>query len=215
MRSTLGRIGLCALLGAMVAICLFVTASPAFAQGGEPQYFAIRGAKVVPVSGPAMEDATVVVARGVILAVGKDAAIPADAWVIEGKGLTIYPGLVDALTDVGLVTAAPAPSSENAAAAGPARRAEEAARGPEDRPNSTPWRSAAEEVSLADKRIETWRSAGFTTVVSSPKTGFFPGQAAVLDLNGERSGDLVVKAPVAIPVSTKPGSSFGRAFPIR
>ena len=213
MRSTLGRIGLCALLGAMVAICLFVTASPAFAQGGEPQYFAIRGAKVVPVSGPAMEDATVVVARGVILAVGKDAAIPADAWVIEGKGLTIYPGLVDALTDVGLVTAAPAPSSENAAAAGPARRAEEAARGPEDRPNSTPWRSAAEEVSLADKRIETWRSAGFTTVVSSPKAGFFPGQAAVLDLNGERSGDLVVKAPVAIPVSTKPGSSFGRGFP--
>jgi imidazolonepropionase-like amidohydrolase len=213
MRSTLGRIGLCALLGAMVAICLFVTASPAFAQGGEPQYFAIRGAKVVPVSGPAMEDATVVVARGVILAVGKDAAIPADAWVVEGKGLTIYPGLVDALTDVGLVTAAPAPSSENAAAAGPARRAEEAARGPEDRPNSTPWRSAAEEVSLADKRIETWRSAGFTTVVSSPKTGFFPGQAAVLDLNGERSGDLVVKAPVAIPVSTKPGSSFGRGFP--
>ena len=109
MHSTLDRIGLCALLGAMVAVLLFVTISSAFAQGGEPQYFAIRGARVVPVSGPPLEDATVVVARGVILAVGKDAAIPADAWVIEGKGLTIYPGLVDALTDVGLVTA-PAPS---------------------------------------------------------------------------------------------------------
>src|SRR5690349_6165873 len=211
MRFTLDRIGLCALVGAMVAMLLFVTALPAFAQGGEPQYFAIRGAKVVPVSAPPLEDATVVVARGVILAVGKDAAIPADAWVIEGKGLTIYPGLVDALTDVGLVTAAPAPSPE--AGAGPARRAEEPARGPEDRPNSTPWRSAADEVSLADKRIETWRSAGFTTVVSSPKTGFFPGQAAVLDLNGERPGDLVVKAPIAIPISTKPASSFGRGFP--
>jgi imidazolonepropionase-like amidohydrolase len=211
MRSTLDRIGLCALVGAMAAMFLFVTASPAFAQGGEPQYFAIRGARVVPVSGPPLEDATVVVARGVILAVGKDAAIPADAWVIEGKGLTIYPGLVDALTDVGLLTAPPTP--ETTAAAGTARRGEEPARGPEDRPASTPWRSAADEVSLTDKRIETWRNAGFTTVVSSPKTGFFPGQAAVLDLNGERLGDLVVKAPVAIPISTKPASSFGRGFP--
>jgi imidazolonepropionase-like amidohydrolase len=213
MRSTLDRIGLCALIVMMAAIILSIASPAALAQGGEPQYFAIRGAKVVPVSGPPLEDATVVVARGVILAVGKDAAIPADAWVIEGKGLTIYPGLVDALTDVGLATAAPVPSLENAAAPGPARRAEELARGPEDRPNSTPWRSAADEVSLADKRIETWRSAGFTTVVSSPRTGFFPGQAAVLDLNGERPGDLVVKAPVAIPISTKPASSFGRGFP--
>jgi len=213
MRSTLDRIGLCALIAMVAAIFLSVASPVAFAQGGEPQYFAIRGAKVVPVSGPPLEDATVVVARGVILAVGKDAAIPADAWVIDGKGLTIYPGLVDALTDVGLATAAPVPSPENAAAPGLARRAEELARGPEDRPNSTPWRSAADEVSLADKRIETWRSAGFTTVISSPRTGFFPGQAAVLDLNGERPGDLVVKAPVAIPISTKPASSFGRGFP--
>jgi imidazolonepropionase-like amidohydrolase len=213
MRSTLDRIGLCALIAMMAAIFLSLASPAALAQGGEPQYFAIRGAKVVPVSGPPLEDATVVVARGVILAVGKDAAIPADAWVIEGKGLTIYPGLVDALTDVGLATAAPVPSPENAAAPGPARRAEELARGPEDRPNSTPWRSAADEVGLADKRIETWRSAGFTTVVSSPRTGFFPGQAAVLDLNGERPGDMVVKAPVAIPISTKPASSFGRGFP--
>src|SRR4029077_636771 len=89
----------------------------------------------------------------------------------------------------------------------------EAARGPEDRPNSTPWRSAADEVNLTDKRIETWRSAGFTTVVSSPKAGFFPGQAAVLDLGGERAGDLVVKTPVAIPISTKPSGGFGSGFP--
>src|SRR5215475_7458929 len=112
MRTTLDRIGLCA-LAVLTGFFLPAASSAALAQGGEPQYFAIRGAKVVPVSGPPLEDATVVVARGVILAVGKDAAIPADAWVIEGKGLTIYPGLVDALTDVGLATAAPVPSPEN------------------------------------------------------------------------------------------------------
>jgi len=212
MRSTLDRIGLSARIGMMASVLFLASSGPLLAQGGEPQYFAIRGARVVPVSGPPIEDATVVVARGVILAVGKDASIPADAWVIEGKGLTVYPGLVDALTDVGLTAATPTPQPADAAAV-PPRRTGEPARGPEDRPNSATWRSAADEVSLADKRIETWRSAGFTTVISAPKTGFFPGQAAVLDLAGERPGDLVVKAPVAIPVSTKPLAGFGRDFP--
>ena len=50
------------------------------AQGGEPQYFAIRGARVVPVSGPPSDNATVVVSRGIITAVGKDAAVPPEAW---------------------------------------------------------------------------------------------------------------------------------------
>jgi len=208
MRSALERIGFSSLIGLIAGASLLVAAPSCFAQGGEPQYFAIRGARVVPVSGPPMDDATVVVARGVIVAVAKDATIPADAWVIEGKGLTVYPGLVDAFTDVGLPLPPPAPAAE-----GTPRRIGEASRGPEDRPNSTPWRSSAEELSLSDKRIETWRSAGFTTVVSAPKTGFFPGQAAVLDLAGERPGDLVVKSPVAIPVSIRPISGFGSGFP--
>ena len=210
MRSALERIGFSSLIGLIAGASLLVAAPSCFAQGGEPQYFAIRGARVVPVSGPPMDDATVVVARGVIVAVAKDATIPADAWVIEGKGLTVYPGLVDAFTDVGLPLPPPPPAP---AAEGTPRRIGEAPRGPEDRPNSTPWRSSAEELSLSDKRIETWRSAGFTTVVSAPKTGFFPGQAAVLDLAGERPGDLVVKSPVAIPVSIRPISGFGSGFP--
>ena len=114
--------------------------------------------------------------------------------------------MLDAFTDVGLPPPAPAPE-------GAPRRVGEAARGPEDRPNSTPWRNAADEISLTDKRIETWRSAGFTTVISAPKAGFFPGQAAVLDLAGDRAGDLVVKSPVAIPVSIKPLGGFGSGFP--
>src|SRR5229473_1573371 len=113
----------------------------------------------------------------------------------------------DSFTDVGIPVAPPA-SGEG----GP-RRSSEGARGPEDRPASTPWRSAADEVSLSDKRIETWRSAGFTTVVSAPKGGFFPGQAAVLDLAGERAGDLVVKSPVAIPLSLQPSEGFRGGFP--
>src|SRR5277367_2431023 len=184
MRSVLARWCLSALASALTLVVL-AAAPPSRAQGGEPQYFAIRGAKVVPVSGPPLENATIVMAHGVITAIGKDVTIPPDAWIIEGKGLTVYPGLFDAFTDVGISSPAPTPGAE----AGPRRGGEVTSRGPEDRPSTTPWRSAADEATFSDKRVESWRTAGFTTVVSAPKGGMFPGQAAVLDLGGERASD--------------------------
>ena len=85
-------------------------------------------------------------------------------------------------------------------------------RGPEDRPATTPWRNAADEVNPADPRVESWRMAGFTTVVAAPKGGMFPGQAAILNLGGERPGDFVVKSPVAVPVSLQAPGGF-RNYP--
>src|SRR5258708_11635909 len=124
-----------------------------------------------------------------------------------GHGCPVAPGLTVSFPEGGSPAVPPADGE------GGARRSSEAARGPEDRPYSSPWRSAADEVSLNDKRIETWRSGGFTTVVSSPKGGIFPGQAAVLDLAGERAGDLVVKSPVAIPLTFQTSGGFGGGFP--
>src|SRR5205823_4385282 len=199
----------CAFALCMVTSLLLLVRLPLVrAQGGEPQYFAIRGAKVVPVSGPPIEDATIVVSHGIITAVAKDAAIPPEARVIDGKDLTVYPGLVDAFADVG-IPAAPPSGGEG----GGPRRSQEQARGPQDRPASTPWRSGADEVNLSDKRIESWRNGGFTTVICAPKGGFFPGEAAVLNLAGERAGDLVVKSPVAIPLSFQTSGGFGGGFP--
>ena len=202
-------------LGMFVLATLCVggaSAMRANAQGGEPRTFAIHGAKVIPVSGPAMDDATVVVSLGVIVAVGKDVAIPADAWVIEGKGLTVYPGFIDGFTDVGL-TAAPASGGGGESGRPPAPgNAAVISRGPEDRPATTPWRNAMDEINPSDSRIESWRSAGFTTTISAPKGAMFPGQAAVLDLEGERAGNLVVKGPVAVPVSLQAPGGF-RSYP--
>src|SRR5260370_3242697 len=110
----------------MPEIPLLIAPAITFAQGGEPRYFAICGARVVPVSGPAMDDATIVVACGVIVAVAKDATIPADAWVIDDKGLTVYPGWPDAFTDVGIPQPSPAPAAEV-----PPRRHTETHRWPE------------------------------------------------------------------------------------
>jgi hypothetical protein len=49
-------------------------------------------------------------------------------------------------------------------------------------------------------------------VISAPKGGMLPGQASLLDLAGERNGDMVVKTPVAVPVSLQPAGGFA-SFP--
>jgi imidazolonepropionase-like amidohydrolase len=196
------------------AMCMSLGVSPRLsAQGGEPRSFAIRGAKVVPVGSAPVENETVVVSRGVITAIGTNVTIPADAWVIDGKGLIVYPGLIDGFTDVGLAPAqsgAGAPSGGGGGGGGGQQAA--VSRGPEDRSLTTPWRNAADEVNPNDPKIDSWRAAGFTTTVSAPMAGIFPGQAAILDLGGERPGNFVVKQPVAIPVSLQTSGGF-RNFP--
>ncbi|MGH9861561.1 MAG: hypothetical protein ACRD5F_16200, partial [Candidatus Acidiferrales bacterium] len=88
-------------IGAAALVGLLALSGPPQARADRPAYFAIRGARIVPVSGPMIESGTVVIANGLIAAVGANAAIPPEAWVIEGKGLTVYPGLIDAMTNIG------------------------------------------------------------------------------------------------------------------
>jgi len=179
---------------------------PAAGRAEEPASFAIRNARVVPVSGPVLERGTVVMRRGLLTAVGVDAAIPADARVIEGQGLTVYPGLIDALTDVGL-KATPSPSSAPPPPARPPSPGP--VRGPEDRPGSTPWLDAADLLTLEDKRLETWRNAGFTTVLAAPMTGLLPGEGAVVATGAAlRAGDLVLRAPASLQVTFQTQNTF-------
>jgi hypothetical protein len=185
------------------------------AVGEEPPYFAIRGARIVTVSGPVIPSGTVVMAKGLIVAVGTDVTIPPEAWVIDGKGLTVYPGLINALCDLGLqaapATAGPPGATPTPAATPPApSRAQlpQVARGPEDRPGTTPWRNPADELKTDDHRLETWRNGGFTTALAALMGGIFPGQGAVINLAGERPGEMVVKAPATLNVSFQPVGNF-------
>jgi len=189
----------------LATICLVLSGAIQLkAQGGEPRSFAIKGAKIIPVSGPAIDNGTIVFSKGIIVGVGKEEPIPPDAWVIEGKGLTVYPGFIDSFTDVGIV----AEPTEGDGKGKP----QSLSKGPEDRPATTPWKNAADEINTNDPRIETWRAAGFTTTISAPKGGMFPGLAAVLDLAGDRPGNFVVKSTSAIPVSLQAPGGF-RNYP--
>ena len=61
-----------------------------------PHVFAIKGARIVTVAGTPLASGTIVVRNGLIEAVGADVAVPSTATVIDGAGLTVYPGLIDA-----------------------------------------------------------------------------------------------------------------------
>ena len=57
----------------------------------------------VPSKGVSMasnKKGTIVLAKGLIVEVGAQATIPPEAWVIDGEGLTVYPGLIDAMGDL-------------------------------------------------------------------------------------------------------------------
>ena len=178
------------------AIWLFAVV---LARAETPSAIAIEGARVATAAGPVLERATVVLRDGLIEAVGENVALPPDAWVIPGKGLTVYPGLVDALSGLGLPqaeSAAPARGPAAPAASPPPPRA----RGPEDRPFTQSWLRAADQVNAADSRIAEARNAGFTSAVVFPTGGIFAGQGARINLAGEKRR-LIVEAPAGQYVS--------------
>jgi hypothetical protein len=195
---------------------------------------AIHNAKIVTVSGPVINKGTVVVRNGLIEAVGENVAVPPDAMLVEGEGLTVYPGLIDALSTWGQPGAAPAGAATATAGRGgrgtttttitpvaPAATATPAAatpsRGPEDRPQTTSWLKIADEVSGTDRRIETARGAGFTTAVTFPTRGIFAGQGAVIDLiTAEKSGEMIVDSPAGQYITMARGGfggGMGGGFP--
>lgn len=171
-----------------------------------PPYYAIRDARVVTGTGQVYERATVRIADGLIEAVGPDVEIPGDARVLDGSGLTVYPGLIDAMTSLGQ----PAESSggEGGGFPGSPFGGGPVARGPEDRPKTTPWVKAADELVDDDDVFAPWRRAGFTAAVTVPREGYFPGQAAVVSLVGAEHGAAVVATPVAQLVRLDGAGSF-------
>ncbi len=156
---------------------------PAHAQQADTH--AIAGARVITVSGPAWEKATIVMRDGLILAVGPDVTPPAGARVIDGKGLVVTPGLFDGLSSIGLPAAA--------------RPAGGAAGGPTASPAPSPLAPQAlalDRVRAAE--IAKARSAGITTALVIPREGVLPGQSAILNLAGERPEAMVLRQPAAL-----------------
>jgi imidazolonepropionase-like amidohydrolase len=163
--------------------------------------YAIRNAKIVPVTGPAIDKGTLVIRDGLIQAIGPadKVAIPEDAEVFEAEGLTAYPGLISAHTNLFL---------EDAGA--PARSAGETVPSPAEIitggavQSSSPQNAELMVIkSLKPKKatLDGFLKAGFTTVLTAPNRGIFQGQSVIVNLNGEDPGRMVVKNPAALHIN--------------
>jgi imidazolonepropionase-like amidohydrolase len=174
------------------------------ATGARRDVFAIVGGRVVTVAGPVYDNATVVVRDGLIEAVGAGIAAPADARVIDAKGLTITPGLIDAFGGVGL----PAPPARSGGAGGASPAPAAAASNP-----LAPQALALDRVRPAEALKA--RDQGITTALVIPKEGVLPGRSVILNLSGEKAEGMVLKQPAALHVHMAtltrqyPGSLMG------
>ena len=83
---------------ALAALALITGPVRAAAQ---EQPHAFVDARIIPVSGPEIQQGTLVVHEGRIVAVGADVQVPADAVRIDATGKTLMPGLVDTHSHIG------------------------------------------------------------------------------------------------------------------
>ncbi len=179
-----------------------------------PSAIAIKDARVVTVSGQELAKGTVLVRDGLIEGVGEGLAIPADAWVIEGAGLTVYPGFIDGLSTWGIPAARPATAAGRNTAPAPPMTPAPRVRGPEDRPQSYAYERAADMVSPTDSRLAAARAAGFAAAATFPNRGILEGLGAVVNLAGERGRDMVVAQPIGQQIFFRVGGGgLGRSFP--
>jgi imidazolonepropionase-like amidohydrolase len=177
---------------------------PAAAGAAKVDVYALVGAKVVPVSGPTIENGTVILRDGVIEAVGTKLAIPPDARVIDGKGLTVTPGLIDAFGGLGLPTSRP-PTPPGAADA----PAAPAAAPP------TPPAGALQPQALALDRLRPAdalraRDLGITNALVIAREGVLPGRSVLVTLNGTRPEQMALRQPAAMHLHM---ATSGRGYP--
>jgi imidazolonepropionase-like amidohydrolase len=195
-------------------LLVFAAAAPLAAQympsqaPQPPPYFAIENVQIVTGTGAVIENGTVVVGNGLIEAVGANVTVPGDAWVIDGSGLTVYPGLFDALSQVGLQGSGGQGGGGGGGGGGNpfAAPSGPTSDGPEDRPATTPWLDAADLLDAESDAVASWREGGFTGAMVAPDDGIVTGQGVVVNFAGNPQ-QMVVKTPAALRV-TMNGAGF-------
>ena len=161
----------------LLAALLCGIASPALAQT-----VAITGGKVVIGDGSdPIEGGTVLVQDGKVIAVGKNIAIPAGVRRVDASGKWVTPGLVVAVTDLGLVDVDAVGDSNDVGT------------------GKSPF-SAGLDISHAinpdAQHIKVGRAGGVTRAAVAPlgTDAIFGGQGAVIDLGADPKAVMIPRA---------------------
>lgn len=154
-----------------------------------PPAYAVVGARVEIGDGTVLEKGTVLIRDGLIQAVGPDVAVPPEAEVVPGEGLTVYPGFVDGLNSQGLTLPPAVPQQDtppDLGADAPAFMREA------NRSGIRPELRAADHLALTDAQLIPMRQAGFTTALIAPTGGILDGVGALVNLGGQPRREAVV-----------------------
>lgn len=156
---------------------------------------AIRNARIVPVSGPEIANGTIVFSAGRITAVGANVAVPAGAQVIDGTGLSVYPGMMDAGTQMGL---------------GEIGQGANGTMDNQEVGSFNPNAIAYYGMNPHSAHIGVTRVVGVTHVLSSPSSGVVAGQGTLANLAGWTPAAMSIRQKAALIVSLPRAGGFGR-----
>ena len=164
---------------------------------GEQGTFAIRNARIVPVVGAAIERGTLVISGGKITAVGANVAVPQGATVIDGTGLSVYPGMMDAATAMGLTEIAQGatPTVDNTEVGS-------------FNPNAIAYYA----MNPHSAHIGVSRVVGVTQVLSRPSGGVIAGQGTVANLAGWTPAAMTVRQRAALVIARPRAGGGGFGF---
>ncbi|PYU88649.1 MAG: amidohydrolase [Acidobacteria bacterium] len=158
------------------ALALFCALLGLRATAGSPTY-AIRDAQVHTLaSSGTLPRATVVIADGKIAAVGSNVKIPAGAQIINGQGLEVYPGMINAWSNIGLTEIGSVPATNDASEIG----------------DYNPHLLAFTAIHPDSEHIPVARANGITASLSVPAGGILSGQAVLLHLDGWTVNEMAI-----------------------
>lgn len=182
----------------LTAHCLLLTAygqSDGSQQNllGKAGTFAIRNARIVTVSGATIENGTIVIKDSKIEAVGATVSLPSGAEIIDGKGLSVYPGMIDAGTNLGL--------SEIQLSADPTVDVSETG-------DMNANAKAIVGINPHTSHVNIARVNGITTVLSAPGGGTVSGQSAVINLWGATQEQMAVVSTHSLVINFPRVSTF-------
>ena len=165
-------------------IAAALCAGALFSSDASAQTIAITGGKVYTVSGAPIDNGTVIIRDGKIVAVGPNVAIPDGAQRIDATGKWVTPGLVDAATVLGVSEISAVPGTNDASAGG--------------HDNVAAAFRVADGLNPTSIYLSPTREDGITTVVIHPDNGLFAGQSAVVEIVDGSATDMIVKPSAAM-----------------
>ncbi len=160
-------------------------------------FHALVGARVVTAPGPGLDNATIVVRNGVITAVVAGAPAPAGARVWDLKGLTVYPGFIDAHADLG------GDAPQQGGDVGPTHW----------NPQVRAWFSTTANAKEDSTRRQALRSLGFGAALAVPRQGIFRGSASVVQLGDVGVRERVIRPDLAQTVGFTRSFALGGMYP--